>query len=158
MREPDWWTAVRRRLKDWLRRAAQAADPDRTWHLPERYTARDVAAFHDLMVDIGFDDAYDESQGEMNGSAHLGPAGAGEALAAAADTGTISSETAAKIRSRALSEEAMAEMHRIVLDLRGRDPLDVPVDVSVWALQHFIPAYATYVDTLAGTPSGTTSA
>jgi len=151
------WAALRRRLKAWLRAAAQRVDPDRTWHLPDTYSARDVARFHDLMIDIGWADAYDEQQAQpAQADGHLGPIAAG--IEEGADTGVVSTETAAKIRNRALSEEAISEMHDIVFDLRGRDPMDVPVDVSVWGIGHFIAAYAQYANTLCGTQNGTASA
>jgi hypothetical protein len=151
-----WWLDLRRWIRERLHAMRYAVDPDRRWHFPDRYKMKHVVAFNELLADVGFAQAYDEAEAEESSPA--GPVSAIEqAIGQAADTGTVSTAKAREIRLRLMQEDNLRRLHEIIFDLRGRDPMEVPVDVSIEVIQHFMVAYVRFAAGLTGMRGATGS-
>jgi len=159
----------RRALANWLRSLASRIDPG--WPLPPRYTAGHVLAYHELLIDVGLADAYGAPSSNGHAPAETGggnaqksapPQGARHDSAAdalrgahskAADSGQLSRDDARQVRQAFIGE--LERLNTIVLDITEGEASEVPVDVTVTALQHFVPVYAAATSALTGTPGGT---
>jgi len=163
----------RRALAGWLRSLAGRVDPG--WPLPAQYTAGHVLAYHELLIDVGLADAYgapssngrapaEECLGTGGGNAQKSapPQGARHDSAAdalrgahqkAADSGQLSRKDAARVRQAFIGE--LERLNTIVLDIPDSEASEVPIRVTVTALQHFVPVYAAAMSALIGTPGGT---
>jgi hypothetical protein len=150
------WLDLRRWIRERLKAMRYAVDPDRRWPFPDRYRMKDVIAFNELLAGVGFADAYDEAA-----AADSEPSGAvsaiEQAIGQAGDTGTVSTAKARRIRLRLMEEGRLEELHEIIFDLRGRDPAEIPIDVSIAGLQHFMPAYVKFAAALTGMRGSTLS-
>jgi len=156
----------RRRLGRWLHALAGRVDPG--WSLPARYTAEHVMRYHELMIDTGLADAYDQAEpvpaggGQGNGHPSAPPGGVrhqaaeamGEAQKQAKQGQGISREQAQKIREAFIGE--IERLNLIILDIDEDQASDIPIDVTLQALQHFVPVYAAATAALIGTGNGTT--
>jgi len=159
----------RRALAGWLRSLAGRVDPG--WPLPAQYTAGHVLAYHELLIDAGLADAYgapsrnghapaEASGGKPQRSAP--PQGARHDSAAdalrgahqeAADSGQLSRKDVARVQQAFIGE--IERLNTIVLDIPDSEASEVPIDVTLTALQHFVPVYAAAMSALIGTPGGT---
>jgi hypothetical protein len=158
----------RRALAGWLRSLAGRVDPG--WPLPAQYTAGHVLAYHELLIDVGLADAYGApsqnghvpAKGGDNAEKSAPPQGARHDSAAgalrgahqeAADSGQLSRKDAARVRQAFIGE--LERLNTIVLDISDSEASEVPIDVTLKALQHFVPVYAAAMSALIGTPGGT---
>jgi hypothetical protein len=163
-----WWRRARRRVGQWLRALGARLLPG--YALPV-YTTGHVMRYHELMIDVGLADAYDQmyAEGMPQGGAggNGGPTSAppqdalGDQAAAAtahrkAHQGGITAAQAQKIR-RAFAGE-LGRLNCILLDIPDSEAQDVPADVTMQALVHFVPVYAEVMTVLIGTGGDTTSA
>jgi hypothetical protein len=163
----------RRRIADWLRSWAGRVDPG--WPLPAQYTAGHILRYHELMIDVGMAEMYDHvaaGDGAAAGSGSSGesspdgpttapPTGvrhnADDAKQEAAEAmdganGGLSRTEAQKVR-RAFAGE-IERLNMIVLDIDEGRASDVPVDVTVTALRHFVPVYVAATTAPIGTGVG----
>ena len=162
---------LRRRLARLLRSLAGRVDPG--YALPAQYTTGHVMRYHELLIDVGLADVYDESAAEtrgagggksaVNGSAPPPDARhdpkrkekAREAMRAAGrqvrQGNGITPEQARRIRQAFVGE--LERLNLIVLDIDEDEAPDVPVDVTIQALMHFVPVYAAVAGALTGTES-----
>jgi hypothetical protein len=155
----DTLTTYGRRL---LRRIAEAfeaaARHTRPGYALPVVTTERVQAFHDLLMDVGLDDAYDEAQsGRPDARGGGGMVGPGEALSAGAqaeEAGDVSGDTLRRLRMQFLEDGRLAELNQIILDIPERRAGDVPTDVVEAALANFTIAYARHIATLVGTHGG----
>jgi len=153
----------RRRCARWLRSLAGRIDPG--WALPAQITTEHVMRYHELLIDVGLADAYDAgkedvpSGGQDRNQAPPGgaPQGAAEAMRSAHSQARegdgITVAQARKIRRAFVGE--MERLNMIVLDISEPQAGDVPVDVTLQALRHFIPVYAAATSALIGTGGDT---
>jgi hypothetical protein len=165
----DYLRQARRALAGWLRSLAGRVDPG--WPLPAQYTAGHVLAYHELLIDVGLADAYGapsrnghvptkgggnnaEKSAPPQGARHDSAAGALRgAHQEAADSGQLSRKDAARVRQAFIAE--LERLNTIVLDISDSEASEVPIDVTLKALQHFVPVYAAAMSALIGTPGGT---
>ena len=165
----DYLRQARRALAGWLRSLAGRVDPG--WPLPAQYTAGHVLAYHELLIDVGLADAYGAPSrnghvpaeaGEGSAQKSAPPQGARHDSAAgalrnahqkAAGSSQLSREDAARVRQAFIGE--LERLNTIVLDIPDSEASEVPVDVTVAALQHFVPVYAAAMSALIGTPGDT---
>lgn len=164
-----WRRAVAERLRAWAGRV----DPG--WPLPAQYTAGHVLRYHDLLIDIGIADAYDQMVGGDGAPAQPDTGATGQPQAAppsgvredantkqaaevmhgqrqGAESG-ISAQEAQVIR-RAMAGE-IERLNLIILDISEEQAADVPIDVTIQALRHFVPVYAAAMSALTGTAGDT---
>jgi len=151
----DYWRRLRRRIAEAFEALARETRPG--YALPVVTTER-VQRFHNLLMDVGLDDAYDEAESAaQNGAPGGGMVGPGEALAAGAqadDASDVSGETLRKLRMQFLRDGRLSELNQIILDIPERRAGDVPTDVVEAALANFTIAYARHIATLVGTHGG----
>jgi hypothetical protein len=163
LRRCDGSSLARKKRREFANEVHEAAyDIAPGWPIPAQYTTEHVLRYHELLIDVGLADAYNRAEPAGDGSpipedARVGDRSVREAMRGAheqaQEENKISREQAQKIRQAFIGE--LDRLNLILLEIDESKASDVPTDVTLQALERFVPVYAAVTSVLIGTGNGT---